>query len=188
MDLLLQVSRVRRLFPLLVLLGACASAYRSVHPATWERRVADQGKLTLSLPPAFEDFGTDEPCFEPSRDTLSDWRLVCVQLLTADSAATQNLSWEPPASGRPCADCSEYHERRVDTLAWGDVRVVRERALLSGTLQHFERFPYTLMRVPLARNRVAVVYAQGFGVAVLESELLAIARSIRLTWRGRLAT
>jgi hypothetical protein len=170
---------------LLLAASACRTlAGTSVSPPASEppgrTAVSGDGLVEFRIPAGYERRNLWADCYHSFREYPYTFRDFCVEIVDSVSALRLTVADDSTRLASSCFDCAFFEEVHYDTIAFTPHRIVRERGLLTGTIGHYRRKPYWVLRIWLDPDVVAVVRGDDHGEDAARRELHDIARSIRL--------
>lgn len=178
-----------RIGPLLLSLFACAVACAPAVRKSEQAPAAElpartvrsgDGLVSFRVPTGYERRNPWVDCYQMVRERPYTWREFCVEVIASASARILTVANDSTRLAPRCHDCSFYENVRYDTVAFSPHLIVRERGLLTGTLDHYRRKSYWRLRIWLSPDIVAEFGGDDHGEDAASRELHAVARSIRL--------
>jgi hypothetical protein len=142
--------------------------------------ISGDGLVEFRVPAGYARRNPWVDCYQMFSERPYTWREFCVEIV--DSVAGRRLTVANDSTRLPprCFDCSFHESVRHDTVAFTPNLIVRESGLLTGTLGHYHRKPYWVLRIWLAPDIVAAFGGDAHGEDAALRELDDVARSIRL--------
>lgn len=141
------------------------------------------GVLEMDFAQPFRKRNPYTDCFDRLIEQPYSFQQFCVQIIQPQAMRQALLRSDSSMLAPHCVDCIFYENIRTDTIAIGPRRVVRQRARMTGSIQHYHRHDIWRLYVTLSPSVVAVFDVEDDDNGRGEAALLAVARSIRLRTR-----
>lgn len=106
-------------------------------------------------------------------------RGFCLSVVSAAQAGARRFRSDSSALEDRCFDCAFYERILTDTVSGAPYKMIRQRALLTGTIGHHRRLPVLRIHIQVTDALVAIFDVQHIDGAAGEEELLSIAKSVR---------
>lgn len=141
--------------------------------------VADSA-FELDFPSQWRKRNPYTDCFDRLIQQPYSFSEFCVARVHSDSIGRAMIRTDSAALPPRCIDCSFYADVRTDTIARDPHLIIRQRALLSGTIQHYGNHPVWRLIIVLSQSETAVFAVADDNRGRATVELMNLARTLRV--------
>jgi hypothetical protein len=141
--------------------------------------VADSA-FELDFPNQWRKRNPYTDCFDRLIQSPYSFSEFCVARVHSDSLPRAMIRTDSTALPPRCIDCSFYADVRTDTIAREPHLIIRQQALLSGTIRHYGNHPVWRLIITLSRSETAVFAVSEDDRGRAKAELMTLARTLRM--------